>query len=178
MDGTDDGKWLDIEYEKVPSYFLYCKLQGNLEIQCRNKARDDKVKAQREEQNRKEKEDKQEQENNGEDGFQTVTRRRSTKDKKISVNHQQSRETDQNKQLEKIKQIPRENRGISIREPSEINQLPIVKEVLGKGKGTETEENMVPNNKNQVAQSVSTNAIVTDIPESSNKRRKRGRKKN
>lgn len=32
LDGTDDGKWLDIEYEKVPSYCLYCKMQGHLEI--------------------------------------------------------------------------------------------------------------------------------------------------
>ncbi|KAK4339973.1 hypothetical protein RND71_041435 [Anisodus tanguticus] len=26
LDGSDDGKWLDIEYKKVPSYCMYCKM--------------------------------------------------------------------------------------------------------------------------------------------------------
>lgn len=31
LDGSDDRKWVDIKYEKVPSYCLYCKMQGHLE---------------------------------------------------------------------------------------------------------------------------------------------------
>lgn len=60
LDGSEDSKWLDIEYEKVPSYCLYCKMQGHLESQCRNKSWSDRVKAQKEEQNKKEREIRQE----------------------------------------------------------------------------------------------------------------------
>lgn len=58
LDRSDDGKWLDIEYEKVPSYCVYCKIQGHYESQCRNKIRDERLKAQRETHLNKEKEQK------------------------------------------------------------------------------------------------------------------------
>ncbi|OIS95652.1 hypothetical protein A4A49_17679 [Nicotiana attenuata] len=76
LDGTEDGRWLEIEYEKVPSYCLYCKLQGHLESQCRNKIRDERVKVQREEQYKREKESKIEKKSNDEEGYQIVTRKR------------------------------------------------------------------------------------------------------
>lgn len=47
FDGTDDGKWLDIEYDKVVRYCLYCKMQGHYESQCKNKIRDERTKAQK-----------------------------------------------------------------------------------------------------------------------------------
>ncbi|OIT22387.1 hypothetical protein A4A49_35610 [Nicotiana attenuata] len=49
LDGSEDGEWLQIEYEDVPSYCNYCKLQGHNEIQCWTKARDERIKKQREE---------------------------------------------------------------------------------------------------------------------------------
>ncbi|KAH0748056.1 hypothetical protein KY290_027288 [Solanum tuberosum] len=69
MDGTEDGVWLKIEYEEAPEYCLYYKLQGHQEHACRNKARDEKSKAEI-------LENKQKQEVKiNEDGFTTVTRK-------------------------------------------------------------------------------------------------------
>lgn len=49
LDGSEDGEWLQIEYEDVPSYCNYCKLHGHNEIQCWTKARDERIKKQMEE---------------------------------------------------------------------------------------------------------------------------------
>ncbi|XP_060180681.1 uncharacterized protein LOC132610402 [Lycium barbarum] len=43
LEGSEDGKWLNIEYEGVPSYCKFCFLQGHMEDQCRvKKEREDK----------------------------------------------------------------------------------------------------------------------------------------
>ncbi|XP_060210382.1 uncharacterized protein LOC132637284 [Lycium barbarum] len=55
LEGGEDGVWLDIEYKGVPSYCNYCCIQGHLESQCRKKARDDRIKAQKKEAEEKEK---------------------------------------------------------------------------------------------------------------------------
>lgn len=59
--------WLKIEYEGKPDYCIYCKLQGHLETACKNKARDERIKAQQQQ----EKLEKHAQEHNkdSEDGF-------------------------------------------------------------------------------------------------------------
>lgn len=81
LDGTDDGRWLDIEYEKISNYCLYCRMQGHMESQCRNKIWDDRIKLQRKEKTRKEAQNKKE------DGFQNVTRKRASKMKSAPSNN-------------------------------------------------------------------------------------------
>lgn len=82
LDGSDDGKWLEIEYEKVSSYCLYCKMQVHHESQCRNNIRDERIKLQREEQTKKE-----ENVNKDEDDFQTVKSKRGSKIKNVTSNY-------------------------------------------------------------------------------------------
>lgn len=67
--------------------------------------RDDRIRAQRDEQNKQEKESK------VEDDFQTVTSKRGAKEKKSQANHRQNREGDQNKlqQIDEVKQDTRRN---------------------------------------------------------------------
>ncbi|XP_019239874.1 PREDICTED: histone-binding protein N1/N2-like [Nicotiana attenuata] len=49
MEGDEGGVWLDVKYEGVPSYCLYCKMQGHVESICWRKIRDDRIKKEREE---------------------------------------------------------------------------------------------------------------------------------
>lgn len=86
MDGTNDGKWLDIEYDKVPSYCVYCKMQGHYESQCRTKMRNEIIKAQKEDQARKAKE--QNNVNGKEEEFQTVSRRKGIKNRDVQQQDQ------------------------------------------------------------------------------------------
>lgn len=78
-------------------------MQGHLESQCRNKIRDERIKAQREEQSKKEKdkvsEKMYETENKDKDGFQTVNKRGS-KPRTIPLNNQRNKEELQNKQTQ------------------------------------------------------------------------------
>ncbi|XP_060170457.1 uncharacterized protein LOC132601380 [Lycium barbarum] len=37
LDGTEDGRWLEVEYEGAPTYCHYFKIQGHEEQQCRTK---------------------------------------------------------------------------------------------------------------------------------------------
>lgn len=83
LDSTEDGKWLDIECENVPSYYLYCKLQGHMESQCRNKIRDERIKTQKEEQRIMKKERK-ENEGKADEEFQIVTRKKGLKVQKAT----------------------------------------------------------------------------------------------
>lgn len=40
-DGTNDGRWLEVEYERPHAYCQYCKMQGYEEKNCRNKVVDE-----------------------------------------------------------------------------------------------------------------------------------------
>ncbi|XP_070036954.1 uncharacterized protein [Nicotiana tomentosiformis] len=86
IDSGGDGVWLDIEYEGVPSYCLYCKIQGHVESQYRNKIRDERIKQNREERLKMDKINQQhdipstsEGVQNKEEEFKTVTRKGATR---------------------------------------------------------------------------------------------------
>ncbi|OIT35226.1 hypothetical protein A4A49_28326 [Nicotiana attenuata] len=127
LDGTDDGKWLDIEYEKVPSYCVYCKMQGHCESQCRNNIRDERIKAQKEAQLNKEKEQKRDK--SKDDEFQMVSKKKSAKVRQIQ-NHQSMNQDLRGKA----------KNGIVINEPTEMKMSPMKEDVPGKGKNKMEEE--------------------------------------
>lgn len=105
-------------------------MQGHIESQCRNGVRDERIKAQKEEQAVVEKGNK------DEDDFQNLTRRKATKEKKIVPNHIQNIEPIQNNyyQVGRSNQKSRRYNGIVIKKPTMTNQVQVVMEVPGKGK--------------------------------------------
>lgn len=133
MDGSEDGKWLNVKYEKVPGYCLYCKLQGHMENQCRNKARDERIKAQKEEKEKQQVMEKQEKVQKDTDDFHTISRRKERK----TINKQRQTDaagTDNLKQQSNTVQINNRYKGISINEPSEVQQRLEVDEITRNGK--------------------------------------------
>lgn len=147
IDGSDDGKWLDIKYEKVPSYCLYCKMEGHYDSQCRTKIREERIKAQRKEHTRKEREQMKDKDNGGD--FQTVFRKKGAKARLAQQNDQQTKnntpeicyEDEQNENQDQInfafemEKGGKKRIGISIIEPLDNQRAHLVTEAPGKGKG-------------------------------------------
>lgn len=145
MDGSDDKEWLDIEYDNVPSYCLYCKMLWCFESQCWTRTRNDRIKNQKEEQAKKEVATRKE------DNFQTVSKRKSAKAKQNLGDGQVNKGKDgdnyaniqhnvnDKKYLKSIKVVDNQqikmNKGISIKEPEDTPKITKIDEVPGKGKG-------------------------------------------
>ncbi|OIT38299.1 hypothetical protein A4A49_06262 [Nicotiana attenuata] len=178
----------DVGVAMAPGQATYSKFRGNVakikvEIELlkpRNKIRDERVKVQREEQNKQEKESRIEKKSNYEEGYQTVTRKRGSKDKKIANVQHKLVVTDQTKpqQIEVSKHNARSNKGITIREPTENVQLLVIEEAPGKGKGKIGESAMLQTSEAHVMQNDHSNDTPTNLVGSNNKRTMRGKKNN
>lgn len=131
---------------------------------------DDRIKAQREEQL------KQDNLHNPGDNFQNVNRRRHAKEKTKSVNQQQQKDVPTKPpQTDTSNHHIRSNKRIIIKEPTIVNQLPMIVEVAGKGKGKVT-------NKKNVSQDTRTSVRDRNIEylynkaDTSNQNKKKNKK--
>ncbi|OIT39728.1 PREDICTED: uncharacterized protein LOC109237715 [Nicotiana attenuata] len=167
LEGSEDGMWLDIEYDGVPSYCKCCLLQGHMEDQSRVK---------------KERDDKKLNGENANKGGGTQSEEM-VQDKSSNVRREvgepsNSKDSNQWEQPKKKKrsrnknqvdnpQVHKHNKGIVIQEPDHQHHLTRAPEVPGKGKMVDesvehqenkTKKKVVTQKENQTKQHTQENA--------------------